>query len=100
MISIHLRPLEIDERVTPGHWEGDRTKGARKASGMNSPFVDAMYLRLKLIGRGCQRQTTPRKNPKGMLLLPAPISIRPSKRARRMESTSITMLSDCFRQFL
>jgi transposase, IS30 family len=27
MISIHLRPPEIEDRVLPGHWEGDFIKG-------------------------------------------------------------------------
>ncbi len=32
MVSIHVRPPEIDERVVPGHWEGDTIKGAANAS--------------------------------------------------------------------
>lgn len=31
-VSIHMRPPEIEERVIPGHWEGDLIKGARNAS--------------------------------------------------------------------
>jgi IS30 family transposase len=27
MVSIHLRPPEIEDRVMPGHWEGDFVKG-------------------------------------------------------------------------
>ena len=36
MTSIHLRPPEIDERVVPGHWEGDLIKGARNASAIGT----------------------------------------------------------------
>lgn len=36
MTSIHLRPPEIDERIIPGHWEGDLIKGARNASAVGT----------------------------------------------------------------
>ena len=32
MISIHVRPPEIEDRVMPGHWEGDFIKGAGNQS--------------------------------------------------------------------
>ena len=32
MVSIHVRPPEVDERVMPGHWEGDFIKGAGNKS--------------------------------------------------------------------
>jgi IS30 family transposase len=32
MISIHVRPPEIEDRVMPGHWEGDLIRGAENKS--------------------------------------------------------------------
>ncbi|MEX3548097.1 MAG: IS30 family transposase [Burkholderia sp.] len=32
LVSIHDRHAEIDERIVPGHWEGDLIKGTRNAS--------------------------------------------------------------------
>ncbi len=32
MVSIHVRPPEVDDRVMPGHWEGDFLKGAGNKS--------------------------------------------------------------------
>jgi transposase, IS30 family len=36
MVSIHLRPPQIDERVVPGHWEGDTIKGSGNASAVGT----------------------------------------------------------------
>ena len=32
MVSVHVRPPEVDDRVMPGHWEGDFIKGAGNKS--------------------------------------------------------------------
>ena len=36
MVSIHLRPPDIEERQFPGHWEGDLIKGAGNASAVGT----------------------------------------------------------------
>jgi IS30 family transposase len=36
MVSIHDRPPEIDERLVPGHWEGDFIKGAYNRSSVGT----------------------------------------------------------------
>lgn len=39
MLSIHLRPPEIEKRAMPGHWEGDLSKGKKNASAVG-PLVE------------------------------------------------------------
>ena len=36
MVSIQVRPPEIDERVIPGHWEGDTIKGSGQRSAVGT----------------------------------------------------------------
>ncbi|EKD98054.1 MAG: Integrase catalytic region [uncultured bacterium] len=36
MLSIHVRPPEIDDRQFSGHWEGDRIKGEGNSSAVGT----------------------------------------------------------------
>ncbi len=36
MVSIHVHPPEIEDRLIPGHWEGDLIKGKANASAVGT----------------------------------------------------------------
>ena len=36
MVSIHVCPPEVNDRVMPGHWEGDFIKGAGNKSSVGA----------------------------------------------------------------
>lgn len=54
MISIHVRPPEIDDRQMPGHWEGDLIKGADNKSSV-AVLVERMS-RTVLLAKMPERQ--------------------------------------------
>ena len=47
MVSIHMRPPEIEDRVMPGHWEDDLIKGGRTTSALG-PLVERSTLLVAL----------------------------------------------------
>lgn len=54
--SIHDRPPEANERLLPGHWEGDFIKGARNRSSVGV-LVDRTTLFVKLVKmQGCSAE--------------------------------------------
>jgi IS30 family transposase len=54
--SIHDRPPEANERLLPGHWEGDFIKGARNQSSIGV-LVDRRTLFVKLVKmQGCSAE--------------------------------------------
>ena len=52
LVSIHLRPPEVEERLLPGHWEGDLIKGAfnRSAFGTLVERVSGLVFLAKMDG--------------------------------------------------
>lgn len=69
--SIHDRPSEANERLLPGHWEGDLIKGARGQSSVGV-LVDRQTLFLKLVRlRGCSAKEALEGFSKAFMPLPA-----------------------------
>jgi len=71
--SIHERPPEANERLLPGHWEGDFIKGARNQSAVGV-LVDRRTLFLKLIKMpGCSADDALKGFGRAFKPLPAPL---------------------------
>lgn len=57
MLSIHLRPPEANDRLLPGHWEGDFLMGMRGGSGVGT-LIDRKTLFVMLVKMdGCDAQS-------------------------------------------
>jgi IS30 family transposase len=48
MVSVHVRPPQIDERVSPGDWQCDTTKGSGNASAVGT-LVECATLFVTLV---------------------------------------------------
>ena len=59
MTSIDLRPSDIEERLVPGHWEGDHIKGAGNRSQVGTLVErQSRYVALVKLGNGTAQATT------------------------------------------
>lgn len=74
MLSIHLRPPEIEDRQFPGYWEGDLIKGEANASAVGT-LVERSSRLLMLVKRPVRsppvRQTFCRPSRTNSTVLPS-----------------------------
>jgi IS30 family transposase len=97
MTSIRERPVEVEGRLVPGHWEGDLIKGAGNRSSVDT-LVERTSRKLVLIKLTDAKAETARDGfAAGLLAVPAPLRLtltydQGKEMARHRELAALTGL--------
>ena len=97
MTSIRERPAEVEERLVPGHWEGDLIKGAGNRSSVGT-LVERTSRKVVLIKLTDAKAETARDGfAAGLLAVPAPLRLtltydQGKEMARHRELAALTGL--------
>ena len=97
MTSIRERPAEVEERLVPGHWEGDLIKGAGNRSSVGT-LVERTSRKLVLVKLADAKAETARDGfAAGLLAVPAPLRLtltydQGKEMARHRELAALTGL--------
>ena len=97
MTSIRERPAEVEERLVPGHWEGDLIKGAGNRSSVGT-LVERASRKLVLVKLTDAKAETARDGfAAGLLAVPAPLRLtltydQGKEMARHKELAALTGL--------
>ena len=97
MTSIRERPAEVEERLVPGHWEGDLIKGAGNRSSVGT-LVERTSRKVVLVKLADAKAETARDGfAAGLLAVPAPLRLtltydQGKEMARHRELAALTDL--------